>query len=202
MKTNHWQGDKVSLRAIEPEDHEKFYAWNKDTLTQQALDSVWFPSSKAGQKDFAEKEAKKETKNDKFNFVIETLDGVFVGTIDSHTTDSRIGWFKYGIAISKEHRGKGYASEAILLLLRYFFRERRYQKVNVDVFDYNASSLKLHKSLGFAEEGRIRRNVFTDGKHFDTCILGMTVEEFEERHGNRFAKTAIRLGELHGDGNA
>jgi RimJ/RimL family protein N-acetyltransferase len=41
----------------------------------------------------------------------------------------------------------------------------------------------MHRKLGFQDEGRIRRAIFTNGRHFDTIVLGMTAEEFFARHG-------------------
>ena len=105
---------------------------------------------------------------------------VTVGAIDTHTCDPRNGTFQYGVTIRREHARKGYASEAIRLVLRYFFHELRYQKVNVEIYGFNEASVKLHRELGFREEGRLRRMVYTGGAYHDSIMLGMTREEFEE----------------------
>jgi RimJ/RimL family protein N-acetyltransferase len=110
--------------------------------------------------------------------VIERLDGEFVGTINTHHCDRRNGTFQYGLAIRREHWNRGYASEAIRLVLAYYFRELRYQKVNAHVFSFNKASRSLHKKLGFRQEGRLRRMVYTQGKHYDDIIFGLTAEEF------------------------
>ncbi|MGH2508259.1 MAG: GNAT family N-acetyltransferase, partial [Ktedonobacteraceae bacterium] len=93
-----------------------------------------------------------------------------------------VGSFCYGINTKQEHRGKGYASEAILLVLRYYFQEMRYQKVTVRVYSFNEPSIKLHEKLSFQQEGRIRRTVFTKGHYYDELLYGMTAEEFAEKH--------------------
>jgi RimJ/RimL family protein N-acetyltransferase len=77
---------------------------------------------------------------------------------------------------------KGYASEAILLVLRYYFLELGYQKVTATVYSFNTPSISLHERLGFQPEGRVRRTVYTQGQHFDELIFGMTREEFEAQH--------------------
>ena len=68
------------------------------------------------------------------------------------------------------------------LLLRYYFQERRYQKVTIKVYSFNEASMRLHESLGFQVEGRLRRMVYTDGGFHDEVVYGMTVEEFREKH--------------------
>jgi RimJ/RimL family protein N-acetyltransferase len=90
------------------------------------------------------------------------------------------GTFSFGLAIGDEHKGHGYAGEAVLLLLRYMFDERRFQKCETVVYGYNTASLALHERLGFAEEGRRRRHLFLGGEYHDGVLFGMTVEEFHE----------------------
>src|SRR5690606_15300495 len=108
--------------------------------------------------------------------------GTQVGVIGAHHTDRRNGTFMYGLAIREEFQRKGYATEAILLLMRYFFDELRYQKCNVDVYAWNESSIQLHEKLGFTKEGQIRRAIYTMGNYHDRLMYGMTIEEFRERY--------------------
>ena len=110
--------------------------------------------------------------------MIENETGEVVGDLTTHNCDARVGSFSYGITIRRERRRCGYASEAIALVLRYYFRELRYQKATVTVYSFNEASARLHESLGFQLEGRIRRTVFTDGQRCDELIYGITAEEF------------------------
>src|SRR5579863_7060611 len=86
----------------------------------------------------------------------------------------------YGIGVGPEHKGNGYAAEAVLLVMRFMFDERRFQKCEARVYDYNAASISLHRKLGFTEEGRLRRHLFLAGEYRDELMFGMTVEEFRE----------------------
>lgn len=178
---NLWQGERVRLRAVEPQDWETFNAWNGDSQTARACYFVPFPKSDEAARKWALEQSLAAPQGDTFNFVIETLEGEFAGTINTHDCDPRNGTFSYGLAILAEQRHKGYASESIRLVLRYFFQELRYQKATVQVYAFNEASIKLHESLGFVHEGRLRRMVFTQGQYHDELILGMTREEFEAR---------------------
>jgi RimJ/RimL family protein N-acetyltransferase len=174
-----FQGRLVRLRAIEPSDWEAHYHWNLDTDSARLSYDLGFPTSRESVKAWADAESRREPRNDEFRFQIARVDGPMVGTLLTHHCDLRHGTFMYGIAVMPEHRGKGYASEAIRLLLRYFFQERRYQKVTAEVYSFNEASIRLHERLGFTLEGRLRRMIFTEGQHFDTLVYGMTSEEFE-----------------------
>jgi RimJ/RimL family protein N-acetyltransferase len=177
---NIWQGKRVRLRAVEPEDWRFFSAWSEDTETARQTYFIPFPKSEAAARKWTEEEALKKPENDQFRLVIENQDGQFVGTINTHTCEPRNGTFRYGIAILSEHWRKGYASEAIRLILRYYFDELNYQKVNVDIFDFNEPSLQLHRYLGFREEGRLRSMIYTNGKYHDSLVSGLTADEFRQ----------------------
>jgi RimJ/RimL family protein N-acetyltransferase len=178
---NFWQGSRVRLRAVEPEDWKIFNQWDLDTET--ARDCYWipFPKSQEAARKWALDLSLTAPEGDVFRFVIENLEGELVGTINTHDCVPRNGTFSYGLAIRREYQRQGYASEAIRLVLRYFFQELRYQKCTVGVYDFNLASIKLHESLGFQPEGRLRRIYFSGGEYHDGINLGITREEFEER---------------------
>lgn len=180
---NFWQGERVRLRAVEPEDAESFFTWNLNSETARVLDYAWPPGSLAAARAWTQRVATQEVKDDAIFCVIEDLEGNAVGAINPHAINRRVGSFAYGLSIGEEHRGRGYASEAIILLLRYFFEELRYQKVTVTVYECNPASIALHEKLGFQREGRVRRTVYTQRRYFDEFFYGMTCEEFAERYG-------------------
>jgi RimJ/RimL family protein N-acetyltransferase len=80
------------------------------------------------------------------------------------------------------HRRKGYAAEAVVMLLRFMFAERRYHKCEARIFAHNEASLALHRRLGFAEEGRLRDHVFFANRHRDLVVMGILADEFAELH--------------------
>ena len=180
----YWQGNLVRLRAIEPDDAEFYFRLNKQLFVDRNQDQVYPPSSLHRQRSWIEETSKEGFKEDGgFRFQIEALEsGELTGCIDTHHCDPRTGVFSYGIALDERFRGKGYAREAVLMVMRYYFFELRYQKCDVGVFDFNEDSSRLHERLGFVLEGRRRRATYTGGKHHDMLLYGMTVEEFRELH--------------------
>ena len=180
MTTNLWTGHLVRLRAVEPRDWEAFHANDLDTESQRAGWSIQFPRSEAASKDWAERVAKAEPLGDNVRFAIENGQGELVGTINTQHCNVHAGTFSYGIALFRPHWRKGYAREAIQLVLRYYFGELRYQKVNAQVYSFNEASARLHESLGFRLEGRLRQMGFTNGQPFDELHYGLTREEFEQ----------------------
>lgn len=176
---NLFQGSKIRLRAVEAADWVFHHQWDQDTENGRLTDEVWFPNSSLSAQAWAEREAKQRPENDGFRFQIVTLaDDQLVGTINTHSCNPRCGTFMYGLAIHPDHRRKRYASEAIGLVLRYYFDERRYQKVNAEVYSFNSASIALHERLGFTLEGRLRRMIYSGGSFHDALVYGLTQEEF------------------------
>jgi len=180
----YWVGKVVRLRGIEPHDAEYHFALNQQRGVDRNQDQVFPPGSLARTRKWAEAASEVGFKDgDAFLFEIESLaTGEVVGSIDMHDMNARVGVLSYGIAIHEDHRRKGYASDAVCLVLRYYFLERRYQKANVGVFSFNQGSMTLHERLGFKLEGRQRRTTYTAGEFHDMLWYGMTVEEFCDLH--------------------
>ena len=178
---NTWEGKLVRLRALEPEDWEIHFEWNHDSDMPHNLHYIWFPQSRAAVRKNIGEGALKRPEDDKVDLVIETLAGEYVGFIGAHSTEPRNGTFKYGLAVLPHQQRKGYASEAILILLRHYFDELRYQKVVATVYSFNEASMRLHERLGFQLEGRLRRMIYSGGQYHDELIYGLTDDEFRAR---------------------
>lgn len=127
-----------------------------------------------------------------YHFAIESLaSGDLVGGMSTFNCNLRNGTFWYGLGIFPPYHRQGYASEAIILLLRYFFMELRYQKVVASVYDFNMASIGLHKKLEFSQEGRMRRMFYTVGEYYDEVILGMLREEFQEKYSDYWQENRV-----------
>ena len=177
-----WQGERVRLRAMEPEDWPVFAEWNADDEAMRNLDFLRFPQSREATRRWVTERAAERPTGDAYTLLMENSNGEVVGGIATHDCDRRAGTWSYGLNVRAGFRGRGYASEAVVLLARYMFGELRYQKCTVTVYEFNDASIRLHERLGFQHEGRIRRIVFTRGRHFDALLFGLTAEEFAVRH--------------------
>ncbi|MFI8391899.1 GNAT family N-acetyltransferase [Streptomyces sp. NPDC085540] len=179
--TSFWTGNRVRLRGIEPDDWTAFMRFAVDE--ERLGDVLHPPRSAEGFRAWAKEQAVGKSDDDCFGLAIEAVDtGEMVGAIGSHHADPRAGWFEYGITMGADHRRKGYATEAVVMLLRFMFAERRYHKCGARIFAHNEGSLVLHRRLGFVEEGRLRDHVFFAGRHHDLVVMGMLADEFAQLH--------------------
>lgn len=172
---NYWLGKQLKLRAVELNDVEFFEGL--DFEFDKNIDAIHLPKTKDRTKSFVESEMQQRF-GDAYRWVAENAEGLTVGTINTFACERRNGTFKYGIAVARGHWGHAYAKEMIRLVLRYYFDELGYQKVTPHVYAFNERSLRLHQSLGFTQEGRLRNMIYTDGQYYDEIHFGLTKTEF------------------------
>lgn len=176
--SNFWRGERIQLRALEPDDVDILLAEELDSASEQAEDVVSVPQSRAQARAQLEALVTHDQSDERCFLAVVTHAGELAGLINTFDCDARTGCFKYALTIRRSFRRHGYAREAILILLRHYFGERRYQKCTVVIYDFNLPSIYLHQHLGFTFEGRLRRMVFTQGRYYDELYFGITAEEF------------------------
>ena len=174
-----WTGSNVTLRAMEPGDISLFEAFDDEYA--KSMDVLMLPQSSSRLRSWFERELQGKL-NDEFRFIAVDRSGQPVGTIDTFACNRRNRTFKYGVAVARDHWGKGYAGEMIVLVLRFYFLELGYEKVTPHVYSFNERSLRLHDRLGFVREGRLRNMVIVNGQYYDEIHFGMTRAEFTEWH--------------------
>lgn len=84
----------------------------------------------------------------------------------------------------REEWGKGYGSEAILLLLDYAFRHLNFHRVAIGVVGFNERALHFWEQVGFKKEGVQRDGYYYDGKYYDFVMMSILEDEFREFHGD------------------
>jgi RimJ/RimL family protein N-acetyltransferase len=88
-----------------------------------------------------------------------------------------------GYWLVPEIHGGGYGKEAVSLVVEYVFRTYDTPAVGAGAFDVNDASRGLLESLGFTEEGRLRKYMFVDGEHRDMVQYGLLREGWRGQDG-------------------
>lgn len=171
-------GNKVTIRAIEHGDLELLAKFHNDPEVGRMIEFSWPISAHAQEAFFERSTADQSTRR----LIIECPAHGVVG----YTGLWGIDWINRratnGIIIGKqEARGKGYAQDAILTLLRVAFDDLGLHRVDADIFEFNEPSLRLYtRRCGFREEGRRRGHIFREGRYWDRILLGIQAEEYRQ----------------------
>lgn len=78
----------------------------------------------------------------------------------------------------KEYWGKGYGSEAKMLLLDYAFNRLGLRKICSNVIAFNGRSKRYSEKCGYREEARRKAQFFRDGTYHDEIWLAVFRENW------------------------
>lgn len=174
-----WQGDKIRLRALSIDDAGDRFAQSLDSISREEFNiGIELPTTVELQKAWLEKYGGCKQVNNMIAFALETREQEYAGLATMHSIDERHGKFWFSVLVDRHYRKRGYAEDAVRLILKYGFMERRLHKCNSACASYNTASIQLHRKLGFIQEGRLREEYFYNGEHHDELLFGMTLEEY------------------------
>ncbi len=175
-------GRLVRLAAANSEaDAELFARWTRDSEYQRQLDSeVACPQSGKHAKEIIQKWMENE-RPDNAGFMIRTLaDDRPIGSIGLDEIRWTHGDSFLGIGVGDpEYRGKGYGTDALLVILRYAFTELNLHRISLDVFEYNLRAIRSYEKTGFVVEGRERQFLNREGRRWDLVYMGILRQEWE-----------------------
>ncbi|QUL98134.1 MAG: GNAT family N-acetyltransferase [Candidatus Fermentithermobacillus carboniphilus] len=177
-----FRGDKVVLRPLDLKDVDSILRWYSD-LEQNILTGWSSLRSIPYMRERIEKRILNPPE-DTISMIIEVSE-LPIGKIDLVLIDWNQRRGEIGILIDKPYRRKGYGKDAVITFLQYLFHIRNMHKVMGYAYDFNKASTALFKSVGFVQEGILRKHEYTAGSYRDLIVFGMLKEEFIEKYPGR-----------------
>ena len=159
------QGEKINLRAIEPNDLDIIHKWENDSSIWH-LSNTLAPFSKNIIKQFIDNSHLDIFQSKQLRLMIEKTGGETIGTIDLFDYEPLHKRAGIGILIAeKENRGKGYASDTLDVLINYCFKVIQLHQIFCNITDDNSESINLFTKKGFQLIGTKKDwLLFPDGK--------------------------------------
>jgi diamine N-acetyltransferase len=159
------KGKSTKLRAIEPNDLDDIHKWENDSSIWH-LSNTLTPFSKSIIKQFIDNSHLDIFQSKQLRLMIENINGETIGTIDLFDYDPMHKRAGIGILIAeKENRSKGYASDALDILIKYCFSVLQLHQLFCNITDDNLESINLFTKKGFQLIGTKKDwLLFSDGK--------------------------------------
>lgn len=85
-----------------------------------------------------------------YAYIVRASDDVFIGEVNVHKNQTA-DWYEMGIVLEAKYRGRGYAAEALKLLLEHAFEEMGADAVHNDFEVERAAAVRTHLNAGFTE---------------------------------------------------
>jgi RimJ/RimL family protein N-acetyltransferase len=170
---------KIYLKTLAIEDADRFAAIaNEQDISYNMADisRIPYPFTRRDAIAFIGLAMNSQMDNTGLNFGIiadNNLVGAVVIKLDLKNKTGEIGYW-----IGKEHRRKGYAREAIMLMLSFAFGTLKFNRVQAKTLATNDPSIKLLSLLGFTKEGVRRQRIYQKGKFIDDVIFSILSNEF------------------------
>ena len=176
------RGEKVTLRPVERDDLKALHAFRNDLEVHVlADDDPWLPRPFEAFEKFYE-ERLKPTEPEAW-FAIE-LDGRLIGDCGLWDFDVTSRHCNLGISIGeRDSWGKGYGRDAVRLLIDYAFRHHNLVKVCLTTTSDNERAIRAYEAAGFAREGLLRSQTWSDGEYKDLVAMGVLREEHDDPAG-------------------
>jgi len=157
------EGERIKLRAIEPSDANLLYQWENDSSVWHVSNTI-APFSKDVIQQYIKTAHLDIYTTKQLRLIIETENKTPIGCIDLYDFNPLHLRAGIGILISAaEHRRKGYAAEALELLIKYAFNTLNLNQLYCDIGVENESSVALFKKYDFKILGA-KKNWVKNGK--------------------------------------
>lgn len=177
-----WKGRKIVLRPLEQQDAEILQKWYVDKdfrLAYNEYASVDIQSIKK-EIDFLGGSIK-DPRVEKVIYLVQRKSDLRpIGLAGLRHIDRRNGNAELVLGIGeKDMRLAGYGVDILIVLLDVVFYQLGMEKAYLNVYDNHDLGLRSAISFGFISEGKMRKQVFVEGKYIDLWTLGLLKEEYE-----------------------
>ncbi len=86
-----------------------------------------------------------------------------------------------GFTIAPGYQGRGYATEAAILLVDYLFAGRGKHRITASCDARNTASAAVLERLGMRQEGHLRESTWAKGEWTDDLLYGLLQHEWNSR---------------------
>lgn len=169
-------GNLVKLRALEPEDLEFLFQIENDESFWE-ISHTQTPFSKYVLKQYLENAHLDIFETKQLRLIIEEKSSQKkVGMIDLFDYNPQHKRAGIGILIHPEYQQKGFASEALELLIKYSFSHLQLHQLYANIIAENEKSLALFTKHQFKKIGIKKDWIFFDGKMKDEILFQLIKE--------------------------
>lgn len=176
------EGKLVNLRVMEGEDVDFLIEYGND---MRCMGEYW-PDEQRSKSDWVKMFDNLQSSPRDFKvFIIQMKDGTKIGDIH-HGLNQPHNLMEIHYWLVQKERNKGYATEAVQLMVDYLFLSKEFVRIQAITDVRNKPSQRVLEKVGFQREGTMRKCVFNRGQLRDYHIYSTLREERKE------PKTPIR----------
>jgi RimJ/RimL family protein N-acetyltransferase len=175
-------GNGLRLRAIEKDDLPRFVRWLNDPEVRENL-LLFAPMSLDEEEEWYSSMLKRPKEERPLAIEIELggewlpIGNIGLFKIEWHARSAEVGLF----IGEKQYWNRGYGSEALRVMVGYAFDFLNLNKVYLHVYETNPRGIRAYQKVGFVEEGRLRQDVYKNGRYIDVLVMSILRSEWYSR---------------------
>jgi diamine N-acetyltransferase len=162
-------GKNISLRALEPEDLDFLFS-TENNESNWEISSTQIPFSKYILKNYIENAHQDIYEAKQYRFVICTSDDMPIGMIDLFDFNPQHQRVGLGILIIPLFQGKGFASEALELIIDYAFTYLNVHQIFANITAENNKSIALFEKFHFKMAGIKKDWIYSNSMYKDEIL--------------------------------
>jgi Acetyltransferases, including N-acetylases of ribosomal proteins len=163
--------DRISLRALEPEDLDVLYKWENDSSLWQNGATIT-PYSRFALHDYLKNSLHDIFQSRQLRLMVEEKNsGKPIGTIDLYDYDPVNQRAGIGILLDEDFRNRGYGAETLYLIEDYAFRFLQLNQLYAHIPVSNIPSMKLFEKCGYIHSGNLTSWIKTSGGFEDVHLM-------------------------------
>jgi len=172
----------IFLRPLSEHDIlDAYLQWINDQETTKFMGSGKFPLNNEGLKNFlriSNADIRKLLLGIFLNKSSVHIGNIAIENIDTVNRNAEIGI----IIGDKRSRGKGYATEAIMLVADHAFNKLNLHKLYTGMVSGNETSKRVFEKAGFHVEGILREHFYLNGAYLDCYRMGLLRKDHTSAH--------------------
>lgn len=171
MRQSFLMNERIYLRAVEPEDLDVMYEMENDP-SMWDVSNFTVPYSRYVLRQYIENSQCDVFADKQLRLmIVDRIGGRTLGTIDVTDFVPLHSRGEVGIAIHKDCRRQGYATDALKLLCEYVFDFLSFTQLYAHVAVDNDVCAKLFMSCGFVQCGLLKNWLQVNGEYKDVLLL-------------------------------
>ncbi len=162
-------GKNISLRALEPEDIDFLYFTENNELFWE-VSSTQVPFSKHLLKQYINNAHQDIYEAKQYRFVICNSTNMPIGMIDLFDFNPQHNRVGIGILLLPQYENKGYATDALELVIDYAFQYLNIHQLYANITSENKKSIALFEKLNFKLVGTKKDWIYTNKQYKDELL--------------------------------
>jgi len=175
------ENENIRLRAVEPEDLDRLYAWENNTQLWD-VGNTRNPYSRYVLKQYIVDSDKDIYESKQLRLMMVSVQtGETVGTVDLFDFDIHNSRIALGLFVDAAYQGKGFARESLHLIEEYVFTYLKINQLYCHISEKNTASMRMFEQEKYEKTGWMKDWIKT-ATGFENIVV---FQQFNEKYQNR-----------------